>query len=117
MDLLGRPAPNTVHIQGKVLSAAEAEPVIRQFGLEPVYVLTNRQMGAPAAPASGSASVTDTLMKQLGVTDVRGIPDGTYTVSVPGPNGALQDATVEVDNFEGGRRVRVKMNNPNIPIR
>ncbi len=114
MDLMGRPAPNTVQIQGRTLTTAEAEPIVRTLGLEPVYVLTSRMAETGAAglgalgPNSGTAMM-DALMKQLGVGKVEDIPTGSYKVNLPGPDGNLREATVEVENSEGKRRISVRM--------
>jgi hypothetical protein len=117
MDLLGRPAPNTVQIQGKVLSMTEADPIIRTLGLEPVYVLTTRQaMPFPAgASMINSSDMMNSLTKQLGVNNVADIPAGTYKVNVPGPDGTPREATVEVDNSDGVRKIRVMMGTPATP--
>ncbi len=111
MELLGRPAANTVHIQGKVLSQAAADPVIRTLGLEPVYVLTTRQAsGLPGGLGAGNSNaVMDAVTKQLGVANVADIPSGTYKVTVPGADGSPMQATVEVENVEGRRRISVRM--------
>jgi hypothetical protein len=113
MELLGRPAPNTVQIQGKVLSVTEAEPVIRTLGLEPVYVLTGRQAALnPGGLGGGSSNaVMDALTKQLGVANVTDIPNGTYKVTIPGADGSPQQATVEVDSSDGRRRISVRVGN------
>jgi hypothetical protein len=110
-ELLGRPTPNTVQIQGKVLSQAEADPIIRTLGLEPVYVLTNRQASAfPGGLGGGNSNaMMDALTKQLGVASVTEIPSGTYNVTVPGANGSPMQATVEVENVDGKRRISVRM--------
>jgi hypothetical protein len=117
MELLGRPAPNTVQIQGKALTLAEAAPVIRTLGLEPVYVLTNRQ--APAVPTGpgglNTTAIRETLAKQLGVANVNDIPTGTYKVTVPGPDGSPQEATVEVEKSEGKSRIMIRMGTPALP--
>lgn len=114
MDLMGRPAPNTVQIQGKTLTAADAEPIVRTLGLEPVYVLTNRQAetvagGLSALTGGNGNALMEALTKQLGVASVADIPTGTYKVSLPGANGSPQDATVEVENKDGTRRISVRM--------
>ncbi|MES2459140.1 MAG: hypothetical protein V4671_01055 [Armatimonadota bacterium] len=114
LELLGRPAPNTVQIQGKTLSATEAAPILRTLGLEPVYVLTNRQgPGMPRFGAESSNAMMDALTKQLGVPSVADIPPGTYKVTVPGPDGTPREATVEVESSEGKRRIMVRMGDLN----
>jgi hypothetical protein len=124
MELLGRPAPNTVQIQGKTLSVAEAEPVIQTLGLEPVYVLTSRQPmqsnrfvsgGAGATGIGDPSNVVDSLVKQLGVANVSDIPSGTYKVNLPAPNGAAREATVIVENAGSSRSIRVMVREGSTP--
>jgi hypothetical protein len=114
MDLLGRPAPNTVQIQGNVLTLAEAEPIIRTLRLEPVYVLARRQGPLfPAGPeGEKSTTVMEALTKQLGLGNVNDIPVGTYKVTFPGADGSPSWAIVEVENVAGGRRISVRSDSP-----
>lgn len=114
MELVGRAAPNTVQIQGKVLSSTDAEPLIRTLGLEPVYVLTTRQAppsGSFVPGASGLAVTADNIVegltKQLGVSKVSEVPSGTYKVNLPGPDGVLREATIEVENTAGSTKIHV----------
>lgn len=122
IGLLGRPAPDTVQIQGKTLSVAEAAPLIRALGLEPVYVLTSKQRMAASSASAGAGSFTadssavmDALTKQLGVSRVNDIPSGTYKVTVPGANGEMVNATINVENNGGQMRVGVQMRDSSGP--
>jgi hypothetical protein len=119
VSLLGRPAPNTVQIQGKILTAAEADPIIKTLGLQPVYVLTSKTgapvLGSNVLAATGfagggtSSPVMEALMKQLGVSNVKDIPSGNYQVKLPGPDGTPMDATVNVENGDGTMKIGIRM--------
>lgn len=113
IDLFGRPAPGMIQIQGHSLSPADAKPVLQTLGLEPVYILTSRLAPRPSTMAAlggvDTSQMMDSLTKQLGVASVADIPTGTYKVSLPGPDGVARNATVEVENSEGKRRVSVRI--------
>jgi len=118
--LLGRSAANMVEIQGKVLTVAEAAPLIQTLGLTPVYVLAGKPgtTAANLAAAGGLWTGGDTsalmgaLTKQLGVANIKAIPPGSYKISLPGPDGSPREATVEVSGTEESRRIAIKMGTP-----
>lgn len=113
--LLGRPArlePGVIEIAGKRITPAEA----KTLGLEPYYVLTSRRpMGlfasGPAGPAGGinGSEIMGNLLKQLGVSDPKDIPSGTYDVTVPGPDGNPLKAQVTVQNGDGNTSIAVRI--------
>jgi hypothetical protein len=120
--VFGRPTkapPGTVDIMGKRMTTAEAEPYIKGLGLEPCYVLYSRQtltgqrMGSPNMPASpggsGGDQITNALLKQLGVSNMKDIPSGEYTVPFTGPDGATRNAHVSVTNADGRMRIAVSV--------
>lgn len=118
--LYGRPSPKMVFIQGKSLTPSEAEPLIQSLGLQVVFVLTGPSSGSLAATtsglptgitAAGSSPVMDALLKQLGVSNPRDIPSGTYKVQIPTESGGVQDATVEVENGDGKMRIGIRIGN------
>ncbi len=123
--LLGRSAPGTVEIQGKVMTVAEAASVIQTLGLKPVYVITGVRQAGMAALASGllsgsgttefAAELMSALTKQLGVANVENIPPGSYKVSLPGPDGSPQEANIEVSNTDGKRRIAIRMGTVTAP--
>ena len=112
-DLFGRPTPGMIQIQGRSLSPTDAKPVLQTLGLEPVYILTSRLAPRPGTMAAlggvDTSQMMDSLTKQLGVGSVADIPTGNYKVSLPGPDGVMRDATVEVENTEGKRRISVRV--------
>jgi len=113
--LLGRPArlePGVVEVAGKRMTAAEA----KGLGLEPYYVLTSRRplglfAGGPAGAAGGvnGGEIMGSLLKQLGVSDPKDIPSGTYDVTIPGPDGNPLKAQVTVNNGDGNTSIAIRV--------
>jgi hypothetical protein len=115
----GTTAPNTVEIQGKKLSVAEAEPQLKALGLEPYYVLLGTKTSSSDAQkmasamnglsGTGAGQAMAGLLKQLGVSSVKDIPTGNYNVQFPRADGSLQDAVIGIENDGGNTRVNIKI--------
>ena len=48
-------------------------------------------------------------MKQLGVTDLKNVPSGSYKVQLPGPDGNPVTADVRVNNDGGNTSISVRI--------
>ena len=115
----GESKPGKIELLGKQLPDAEAEPMVAGLKLVPYYILsapTRRLAGAGALAGmmkDGANDIMGPLLKQLGVTDPKDIPPGTYKISIPGPDGTMMDGNVNVmDDGNGHRAVAISVGKP-----
>ena len=115
----GESKPGKIELLGKQFPDAEAEPMVAGLKLKPYYVLSapNRRLAGAGALAGmmkgGPGDIMGPLLKQLGVTDPKDIPPGTYKISIPGPDGTPMDGSVTVDDDgSGNRRMMVSVGKP-----
>ena len=114
----GETKPGKIELLGKQVPDAEAEPMVAGLKLKPYYVLSapTRRLAGAASPGplkGGAMDVMGPLLKQLGVSDPKDIPPGTYKISLPGPDGTPMDGNVTVDDDgNGNRRVMVTVGKP-----
>ena len=114
---VGTSKPGMVEVMGRLMTQAEANPLVQKLDLQAFYILSNPQkpmmaFGAPGAAGGapfGGANITDLLMKQLGVSDLKNIPSGNYKVQLPGPDGVPMNADVMVNNDGGNTSIAVRM--------
>ena len=112
---VGTSKPGMVEVMGRLITQSEANPLIQKLDLVPYYILTNprKPMLAVGGPSGGSpfggANVSDLLMKQLGVSDLKDVPSGNYKVQLPGPDGNLVTADVKVNNEGGNTSIAVRI--------
>jgi hypothetical protein len=120
---VGTSKQGMVEVMGRVMTEAEAAPLVKKLDLTSYYILSNPRkpmmaFGSPGGPGGmfGGANITDLLQKQLGVSDLKDIPPGSYKVQFPGPDGNPVNADIKVSNDDGKTRMEVRVNqNTNIP--
>lgn len=117
----GESKPGKIELLGKQVPDAEAEPMVAGLKLKPYYVLSSparRFAGAGAGPLggmlkNGASDIMGPLLKQLGVSDPKDIPPGSYKISIPGPDGTMMDGNVNVmDDGNGNRAVAISIGKP-----
>jgi hypothetical protein len=113
---VGASKPGMVEVMGRLMTQAEATPFVQKLDLVPFYILSNPRkpamaFGGPGGGAGpfGGANISDLLMKQLGVTDLKNVPSGSYKVQLPGPDGTPMTADVRVNNEGGNTSIAVRM--------
>lgn len=117
---VGISKPGMVEVMGRLMTQAEANPLIEKLELAPYYIVSNprRSMTTAGGPGSGGgapfggANISDLLMKQLGVTDLKDVPSGSYKVQLPGPDGNPVTADVKVNNEGGNSSIAVRIGGP-----
>ena len=117
---VGTSKPGMVEVMGRLMTQAEANPLIEKLELAPYYIVSNprRPMMAVGGPSSGGgapfggANISDLLMKQLGVSDLKDVPSGSYKVQLPGPDGNPVTADVKVNNEGGNSSIAVRIGGP-----
>ena len=114
---VGASKPGMVEVMGRLMTQAEANPLIQKLDLVPYYILSNPRkptmaFGGPGGGAGspfGGANISDLLMKQLGVTDLKNVPSGNYKVQLPGPDGNPVTADVKVNNDGDNTSIAVRI--------
>ncbi|WP_395091597.1 hypothetical protein [Armatimonas sp.] len=115
---VGASKPGMVEVMGRLMTQAEANPLIQKLDLVPYYILSNPRrpamaFGGPSGNGAGSpfggANISDLLMKQLGVSDLKDVPSGSYKVQLPGPDGNPVTADVKVNNEGGNTSIAVRI--------
>lgn len=117
---VGTSKPGMVEVMGRLMTQAEANPLIQKLDLQAFYIVSNPRkpqmaFGAPGAGGAapfGGANISDLLMKQLGVTDLKDVPSGSYKVQLPGPDGNPVTADVKVNNEGGNTSIAVRIGAP-----
>jgi hypothetical protein len=115
---VGTSKPGMVEVMGRMMPEAEALPLVQKLDLVPYYILSNPRRPAMAfgGPSAGSpfggANISDLLLKQLGVTDLKNVPSGSYKVQLPGPDGNPVTADVKVNNEGGNTSIAVRIGGP-----
>ena len=119
---VGTSKPGMVEVMGRLMTEAEAAPLVKQLDLVSYYIVSNPRrpamaFGGPGAGGApfGGANISDLLMKQLGVSDLKDVPSGSYKVQLPGPDGTPMMADVKVNNEGGSTSISVRMGSP-LPI-
>ena len=117
---VGSSKPGMVEVMGRLMPQAEATPLVQKLDLQAFYILSNPRkpmmaFGGPGGGAGspfGGANISDLLMKQLGVSDLKDVPSGSYKVQLPGPDGNPVTADVKVNNEGGNTSIAVRIGAP-----
>jgi len=117
---VGASEAGTVEILGKRIATERADVHVKGLGLVPYYVILGTDpegarlaegIGSQLPVISGGAvpDIMGPLLKQLGVGSPNEIPTGTYSVKVPGPDGAPMDAKIRIVNENGSLSIAVSI--------